>query len=111
MLFGYQDDLEVIKNDINSLVKGEADVERAMHKEEKKKYSKALFLIHQCVDTDNFKKVGDCESSKLAWEILKKMYAGAEKMKVYKRIKDNLSLFKWRRRRPSTILRRELLGW
>lgn len=41
-----------------------------------------LFLIHQCVDGHNFEKVGDCDSSKQAWEILEKTYAGADKAKV-----------------------------
>lgn len=39
-------------------------------KEEKKKDYKALFLIHQCVDGDNFENFVDCDSSKQAWEIL-----------------------------------------
>ncbi|XP_050875937.1 uncharacterized protein LOC127079600 [Lathyrus oleraceus] len=58
------------------------DIQRATHKEEKKKDYKALFLIHSCVDNDNFEKVGDCESAKQAWEILEKAYDGAVKAKV-----------------------------
>jgi hypothetical protein len=38
----------------------------------KKKDFKALFIIHQCVDADNFEKVGDCETSKEACEFQNK---------------------------------------
>jgi hypothetical protein len=47
----------------------------------KKKDFKALFIIHQCVDADNFEKVGDCETSKEAWDILSQSFGGAEKVK------------------------------
>ena len=47
-----------------------------------KKDYKALFLIHSCVDSDNFEKVGDCDSAKIAWGIFEKAYAGAGKAKV-----------------------------
>ncbi|XP_045809881.1 uncharacterized protein LOC123904237 [Trifolium pratense] len=57
------------------------DEEKETHKETKKRDYKALFIIHQCVDTDNFEKVGDCESSKEAWDILAQSFGGAEKVK------------------------------
>jgi hypothetical protein len=41
-----------------------------------------LFLIHQCVDGDNFEKGCDCESSKQAGEILEKTYTWVDKTKV-----------------------------
>ena len=41
--FDYQDVPEVIKNGMNPLVEG---AQRATHKEKKKKYFLALFLIH-----------------------------------------------------------------
>ena len=82
VLFGYQDVLEVIKDGVTSLVEGATDAQKATFKEEKKKDYKALFLIHSCVDGDNFEKVGDCDSAKQAWEILEKAYAGAAKAKV-----------------------------
>ena len=66
VLFSYQDILEVIKNGVTPLLTDATDAQQASHKEEKKKDFKALFFIHQCVDGDNFEKVGDCESSKQA---------------------------------------------
>ena len=55
--------------------------EEKEYKESKKKNYKALFIIHQCVSPDNFEKVSDVESAKEAWEILKKSFGGAEKVK------------------------------
>lgn len=82
VLFGYQNVLEVIKNDVISLVQDTTETRQETHKEEKKKDFKALFLIHKCIDTNNFEKFGDNESSKQAWEILEKAYAGADKAKA-----------------------------
>lgn len=56
VLFGYQDVLEVIKDGVTSLVEAATDAQKAAFKEEKKKDYKALFLIHSCVDGDNFEK-------------------------------------------------------
>lgn len=57
------------------------DEQKVGHKGLKKKYHNALFLIHQCVDPDNFEKVGDIDSAKETWNILEKSFGGAEKMK------------------------------
>ena len=61
VLFGYQDVLEVIKNEVNPLVEGTIVAQQVMHKEDKKKDFNTLFLIHQYMDGDNFEKVYDCE--------------------------------------------------
>lgn len=82
VLFGYHDILEVIKNDVTPLVQNATEAQQTTYKEEKKKDYKALFLIHQSVDGENFEKVGDCDFSKQAWEILEKAYAGDDKAKV-----------------------------
>jgi hypothetical protein len=82
VLFGYQEVLEIVINGVTPLGADATEAVIATHKEEKKKNYKALFLIHSCVDNDNFEKVGDCESAKQAWEILEKAYAGAVKAKV-----------------------------
>ncbi|XP_050876427.1 uncharacterized protein LOC127080138 [Lathyrus oleraceus] len=82
VLFGYQEVLEIIVNGVTQLGAEATDIQRDTHEKEKKKDYKALFLIHSCVDNDNFEKVGDCESAKQAWEILEKAYVGAVKAKV-----------------------------
>ncbi|XP_058783588.1 uncharacterized protein LOC131658297 [Vicia villosa] len=48
----------------------------------RKKTTRHIYLIQYCVDSNNFEKVGDCESAKQAWEVLEKAYAGADKAKV-----------------------------
>ncbi|XP_073221582.1 uncharacterized protein [Cicer arietinum] len=82
VLFGYQDVLDMITDGITPLGKEATTAQEAKFKEDKKKDYKALFLIHSCVDSDNFEKVGDCDSAKTAWGILEKAYAGADKAKV-----------------------------
>jgi hypothetical protein len=82
VLFDYQNVLDVITTDVTPLVEEATAAQQATHKEEKKKDYKALFLIHSCIDSDNFEKVGDCDSAKQAWGILEKAYAGADKAKV-----------------------------
>lgn len=52
VLFGNQDVLEVIKNGVNPFVEGATTAQRTVHKEEKMKDFKALYLIHQCADVD-----------------------------------------------------------
>lgn len=82
VLFGYRDVLEVINNGVTPLIQNAIEVQHTTNKEEKNKDYKALFLIHQCGEGDNFDKVGDCDSSNQAWEILEKSYAGIDKEKV-----------------------------
>ena len=72
----------MIKNGITTLVEGAIKAQQSKHKKEKTKNYKVIFLVHQCVDVNNFEKVSDCESSKQAWEILEKTYAEASKAKV-----------------------------
>lgn len=56
----------MFKNDVNPLVEDATTEQRTAHKEENTKDFKALYLIHQCVDTENFEKNGDYTSSKEA---------------------------------------------
>ena len=70
-----------MKEGVTPLAENASDQEKAAYKELKKKDYKALFIIHQCVDPDNFEKVSDVESAKEAWEILEKSFGGAEKVK------------------------------
>ncbi|MCI76085.1 hypothetical protein A2U01_0097354, partial [Trifolium medium] len=70
VVFCSQDVWNLVTEGVPSIGARATDEEKAAHKELKKKDYKALFIIHQCVDPDNFEKVGDCESSKEAWDIL-----------------------------------------
>src|ERR1044072_1204818 len=59
ILFGYQEVFEVVNDGVTPLVAEATAAQQATFKEEKKKDYKSLFLIHFCVDNDNFEKVGD----------------------------------------------------
>ena len=69
-------------NDVTPLGEEATYVQKVKFKEKKKKIYKALFLIHSYVDNDNFEKVGDCDSTKQTWDILKKAYEGEDKERV-----------------------------
>jgi hypothetical protein len=71
----------LVTEGMSTIADSASDEEKAAHKELKKRDFKALFIIHQCVDPDNFEKVGDCESAKEAWDILAQSFGGAEKVK------------------------------
>ena len=64
VVFCYQDLWDLVKEGVATLAEDVADQEKAAHKELKKKDYKALFIIHQCVDANNFEKVSDAESAK-----------------------------------------------
>ncbi|RDX88524.1 hypothetical protein CR513_29871, partial [Mucuna pruriens] len=46
VIFGFQEVLEIVKNDIQEMEVGATEVQRAVYKEFKKKDYNALFLIH-----------------------------------------------------------------
>lgn len=46
-----------------------------------KKDKRDLFLIHQCVDSNIFKKIIEQETVNEVWDTLKKLYDGDEKLK------------------------------
>lgn len=54
------------------------------HCEISKKYGKSFFLIHQFVDSNIFESIIEQETSKEAWNTLKKQYDGNKKLKKVK---------------------------
>ncbi|KAK2373515.1 hypothetical protein QL285_074546 [Trifolium repens] len=84
VIFRFQDVLEIVTDGVEELA-AKADVAaRTQHKELKKKDAKGLFIIHQCVDSNIFEKIIEEETSKGAWDTLKKIYGGDEKLKGIK---------------------------
>ena len=81
VVFCCQDLWDLVKEGVTPIAEDATDQEKTAFKELRKKDYKALFIIHQCVDSDNFEKVSDVESAKEAWEILEKSFGGAEKVK------------------------------
>ncbi|KHN44587.1 hypothetical protein glysoja_027198, partial [Glycine soja] len=66
---------------VQELDRNPTDVQKVAHCELIKRDTKALFIIHQCVDADNFQKIRSANTAKKAWDILKKSYAGDSKLK------------------------------
>jgi CHAD domain-containing protein len=81
VIFGFQDVEDLVKNGYNALAADAAEAQQATFREVKKKDCKALFLIHQCVDSANFEKISSATSSKQAWDILNNAHGGGDKVK------------------------------
>ncbi|RDY01198.1 hypothetical protein CR513_15501, partial [Mucuna pruriens] len=77
VIFGFQEVLEIVKNDIQEVEVGATE---GVQEED----CKTLFLIHQCVDFANFEKIASTNSTKEAWDILNKSFGGADKIKKVK---------------------------
>ena len=80
-IFGFQEVMEIVKHGYVELAEVSSEAQRTTYREAKKKDCKALFLIHQCVDSANFEKIAMASTSKEAWDILEQSYAGADKIK------------------------------
>ncbi|XP_019415157.1 PREDICTED: uncharacterized protein LOC109326544 [Lupinus angustifolius] len=80
-LMGYQKVDEIVEQGFQPLIEGGTEEQRRMHKENKKKDCKAMFLLHQCVDEAHFEKISGAENSKEAWLILEACNHGAEQLK------------------------------
>ena len=66
VVFRFQEMWNLVTEGVPTLGARATDEDKESNKELKKRDYKALFILHQCVDPDNFEKVGDCESSKEA---------------------------------------------
>ncbi|XP_019414638.1 PREDICTED: uncharacterized protein LOC109326409 [Lupinus angustifolius] len=84
VLFGYQEVLDVVQDGFQAVEDEATEVQRSLHRECMKRDCKALAMIHQCVDDSNFEKIAQSSTSKEAWDILGRCYAGAEKVKKVK---------------------------
>ncbi|XP_019418440.1 PREDICTED: uncharacterized protein LOC109329227 [Lupinus angustifolius] len=81
---GFQEVFEVVLNGYQEIGVNATEAQRSTYKEAKRRDCKALFLIHQCVDSANFEKIDAATTSKEAWEILDKSYEGVAKIKKVK---------------------------
>ncbi|XP_019414295.1 PREDICTED: uncharacterized protein LOC109326065 [Lupinus angustifolius] len=84
VLFGYQEVLDIVQNRYQPLGEDDTEIQISNFRESKKRDCKALFLIHQCVDEANFKKISSAKTAKEAWENFERSYAGVEKVKKVK---------------------------
>ena len=83
-LFGAQDVLELVGNGFEDLGANATDVHTSTFKEQKKKDCKALFHIHQNVDSNHYEKISKITRSKEAWDIFAKYYEGSDSVKQVK---------------------------
>ncbi|KAJ1436593.1 Zinc finger, CCHC-type superfamily, partial [Sesbania bispinosa] len=59
VIFYFQEVLEIVKSGYSEIEENSSEQQKAAYREAKKKDCKALFLIHQCVDSANFEKIAD----------------------------------------------------
>ncbi|GAU40816.1 hypothetical protein TSUD_398000 [Trifolium subterraneum] len=84
VIFIVQEADEQVNTILDPLPANATELQRTTFREAQKKDSKALFLIHQCVDSKVFEKIADATTSKDAWDILQKSYGGDAKVKKVK---------------------------
>lgn len=77
----FQDVSEIVCDGVPPLVANANEVQKAAPKEQSKKDGKVFFLINQLVHPNAFEKIIEEETSKGAWEKLKHLYDGDEKLK------------------------------
>ena len=54
VIFRFQDVTEVVQEGVQELDRNPTDAQKVAHCDLMKRDAKALFIIHQCVDADNF---------------------------------------------------------
>ncbi|GAU27372.1 hypothetical protein TSUD_55260 [Trifolium subterraneum] len=84
VIFIVQEADEQVNTVLDPLPANATEQQRTTFREAQKKHSKALFLIHQCVNSKVFEKIADATTSKDAWDILHKSYGGDAKVKKVK---------------------------
>lgn len=82
VIFKFQDVAEIMNDGVPELEENANDI--SAHKKQRKKDGKALFLIHQYVDPNVFKKIIEKETIKGARDKLKNLYDEDEKLKRVK---------------------------
>ncbi|XP_045802027.1 uncharacterized protein LOC123895611 [Trifolium pratense] len=86
VIFSYQDVEDLITTGYEPLAENATAAQQTTFREVKNKDNKALFLIHQCVDSSNFEKIVGAKTAKAAWDILSNAHGGGDKVK--KRLKE-----------------------
>ena len=81
LIFRFQEVTEIVRDGLQELEKKSSDAQRTAHRDAEKRNGKDLFIIHQCVDTNDFKKIVSSNTVKEAWDTLEKAHGGADKLK------------------------------
>ena len=66
VIFQFQDVTKVVQERVQEPEKNPADAQKVAHRDLMKRDAKALFIIHQCVDVDNFQKIRSADTAKKA---------------------------------------------
>nr|KYP40213.1 hypothetical protein KK1_038469 [Cajanus cajan] len=82
-LLGSQDAWEVVQEGFEEpkTTTGYSAAQHKMLKETRSKDKAALYLLYRAVDESGFEKIARASTSKEAWDILAKVYRGADKVK------------------------------
>jgi hypothetical protein len=70
VVFRYHGVLDVIQSGVTPLNEAPTETARATHREQMKKDDKAIYFLHQCVDSNVLKKIIEYETAKEAWDVL-----------------------------------------
>ena len=84
VVFRYQGVLDVIRSGETPLDAAPTETARATHPEQLKKDDKAIYFLHQCVDSNVLEKIIEYETAKEAWDVLATTYAGDKQTKKVK---------------------------
>jgi hypothetical protein len=84
VVFRYHGVLDVIHSGVTPLNEAPTETERATHREQMKKDDKAIYFLHQCVDSNVLENIIEYETAKEAWDVLATTYAGDKQTKKVK---------------------------
>ncbi|XP_019455666.1 PREDICTED: uncharacterized protein LOC109356652 [Lupinus angustifolius] len=81
-IMGFQEVSEIVEDGIPDLAYLTVEAQRVLYKESKKKYCKAIFLLHQCVYESHFKKISEMKSSERIAQIINRVISHTNAMKA-----------------------------
>ncbi|XP_019432062.1 PREDICTED: uncharacterized protein LOC109339119 [Lupinus angustifolius] len=80
-ILGYQDVADIVEEGLPILEEEATEAQRNIQKQNKKRDCKAICLLHQAVDNAHFEMIAGSATTKEAWDVLEKHYAGAAQLK------------------------------
>lgn len=84
VVFRYQGALDVIRSGVTPPDASPTETARETHREQMKKDDKAIYFLHQCVDSNVLEKIIEYETAKEAWDVLATTYADDRQTKKVK---------------------------
>ena len=84
VVFRYQGVLDVIRSGVTPLDATPTEAASATHREQMKKDDKAIYFLHQCVNSNVLEKIIEYETAKEASDVLETTYVGDRQTKKVK---------------------------